>query len=264
MQKDYSFDEKLVNQLTGRIRTLTREAVETEFCFNQLSGCSVLVDVRAREVVRSHRADMLLSLNKITMRDLNNLVRNEFYRIQVRCYGRSVQEILILNGFEHLADGTRYELTYPTNIPFKNYSGRKEYMLLRRVSEPIILQHEDGHNSFAAIDTYDIAGSHVGDYYHIKPMIKKNGLVLPRETEKMIAMAAPYIYKHLPYTDKELDILEQLASGASSQTIAARFNCTKTTVEVHRRNIREKFKVDFPDLSDSAMAQKLRDMGVFN
>ncbi|MBK8968093.1 MAG: helix-turn-helix transcriptional regulator [Saprospiraceae bacterium] len=263
MQKDYSFAEKLEKQLNGRIRSLTREAVEREFYFNQLCGCFVLVDVRAREVVCSHRADMSLGLSKISMRDLNDLVFNEFYRIQVRCYGRAVQEMLIVKGFEHLANGTRYELTYPTRIPYKNYTGRKEFVLLRRVSEPIILQHEDGQNAFAAIDTYDIAGSHVGDYYHIKPMIKKNGLVLVRETEEMIARAAPFIYKNLPYTERQLDILEQLARGADSAAIAQAFNIAPFTVETHRRNIRNMFKEDFPDLSDMAIAKKLRDMGIF-
>lgn len=264
MLKTYSSDEDRVKRLHPLIPTLTLEAAQTEVCSRTPTGACVIVDISKGRVVYRHRMDMLLHLSDANLKDLHDLILNDFYRLQVKAYCHAAGEILGTEGYAHLGKkGVKFVQVFPGKVQGRNYLDRKENSLILQQSEPFILEYPDSAHSFAVIDTYQIIAVHRGDYFPIAPMFMKDGLLLENETKIMVKNAIRYIYSRLPFKKRHLDILEILSKGKKSQDIAAILHIAESTVEAYRRDIRSVVKRIFPDLNEVKMAMKLREMGVF-
>lgn len=257
-------DDDRIQKLSVRIRTVSMEDATHEIHSSLPNECKVIVDIQNRKVIDSHLFDFVFNLSKLTFPKLHDIILNDFYRCQVKCYCHAASNILV-NIQESLAFGTRFEITFPSKIEIRNPFGFIEKTLIYQVSEPIILILPNGEQTFASIDTYRMVGAYHSDYFPIRPYIKKGGVLLQEETRKMVESARLYIYEHLKifFTFKEIDVLELLSKGKDSREIARQFKITFETVETHRKHIRNKVKILFPDLNDIKMANKILQMGLF-
>lgn len=241
MKKEYSRNDEHVKRLASVIRTLTLSQIKEEIRSGNKESCALVMNLDAREIVFSHRLDMVLFLNSPTPAKLKLLPLNFFSRLLVSQYGLAAQELLRMDGYEQLG-GATFHFAYPAQLPRQSPLGSVQFVILRQSCEPFILHFEDsGKNALATINYYEIIGNYFpGGHFHIGPIIKKGGLPLIAESKKLIQMAAPAIYVNLPFTKKEWDVLEELSKGRSRAVICKTLNITAHTIEWHFKNIRKK------------------------
>ena len=253
MLETYSYNEGC----GGGTRILTLPDVKEEIRSSREGKCWDVKNLERREIVFSHRFDILLHT---TPAQLKSLVQNAFHRILRKEFNLAGQNLVKTDGYEHYS-GTALDFSYPIETRFL---GGDQYTVIRQVSEPFLLRDGTGKDSFAAITSYEIVGSHLpGNYYHSAPAIKKGGIPLVMETKKLIQCAAPQISVSLPFTEREWDVIEELTRGKTKKEICDKLGISPSTIEWdHFRNIRSKCKNLGLEVSPFELAEIFREFRV--
>ena len=91
--------------------------------------------------------------------------------------------------------------------------------------------------------------------------MKNKGVLCQEQTQDLLRIAAPYIYNKLPFSTRQLDVLEELANGNDTNTIAKNLGIVPSTVETYRRDIRNIVKDKIStELNDIRFARHLREL----
>ncbi len=221
----------------------------------------LLIDETHGEVLHSHRMHLVLGTQVTDLRQLHGLIAYAFYRLQYRCYGRAVHEILDDKKNAPHVQGPRYEIVFPV-ILHEPGTGKKG-ILVRQVTQSIYIVQPRKPRVFASINTYAVVGEYFGDLFYIDPRITENGRLLHLQTAQLKRIGSRYISTHLPFTSRELDVLELLADNNSVPDICRLLGkvvagklvpMAEGTLIKHRSRISRKAKALFQVEIDSKKA----------
>lgn len=260
MSKYYTSDRDLQRTFEHRVPTITLSQAKAILAKGSL-GPRVLIDILGKEVHLAVGFESLLPKKRdITLADVHGLIL-PFYEVVVKAYCRSAREVLASQGNGHLK-GTHVEILFPSTVKRPNAFGGHDYRLLELRSEPFLLEYPDGQISFGSFNYFSEKGIFRNDYFPIAPIIMRGREEMVAESNKVITMAAPYIFAQLKiWTKAELDVMEMLAQGRNNREIASLFGVVESTIVTHRRNAKRKIRRIFSCLNEVDVAYKLKEMG---
>jgi DNA-binding CsgD family transcriptional regulator len=257
---NYNQDLGSLSKRLRRLSTLQVDNIMNTMLSYDKSICMALVDLNNNKILIQKRLDMLFGLpSNPTLEDFYKLISVEFYITLFKCYAYAAQNILLKN--ESLSGNFHYKYCFQINTESTRKLGESYKLLVSLESEPIILETAEG-DHFACIEKYCTIDMSKDGYFP-KPLVINNGFICWDETKELLQIAAPYIYDRLPFTGREIDILEELADGSNTAKIATNLSIAPSTVEGFRRDIRKKVKSNISkELNDIKIASILKDLNV--